>query len=480
MVARVHTLNNKSLKKLQSRQIERLKLENKVSEEPGERPVILSVVIPTFNKHNAKYNKALYKVLGECCELIDKGAIDEILIAEGSRLEDGTPDYAFIEYILAVAMKFCKTFKDEVLFVQNMPEGRQKAMQGRYDFCVRILSQVDPQMHKVFLERKILTNEQLEYLKVGKGANLWFSIPVTYGDIIAFVDSDIVSFKDTYVKGLVKPILDGWSNNCSGEYCSSKVYTKATYQRQHKIKKGYKLGGRLSRLAGYPLFKTLSKHGIFNGLEGFTYTFSGEAAFTRDVLNKIQFSNSYDIETSVLCQLWKTVGMDMLSQADFGYFRHLPGDEEHVTNMLGEISKAFFFWIREYGLEDKISDINAFLDDYEKEATSMLDEFKKWSANSRGKLKYREREKKEDIERIKVYKDIIRDGFNAPRSYKPNLLLPWGQIKDQMNDQKGYSYKELKAILQQRVNMFTSDTILTKIHIQIDRGSEIIDTYWEK
>ncbi|MFH1403313.1 MAG: hypothetical protein ABIH11_03485 [Candidatus Altiarchaeota archaeon] len=473
----MRNIDNKTLKRLQSRQIEALKLKKKVRDDSGDRPVMISVVIPTFNKKDPKYNRALYKVLSECCQLIDKGAIDEILIAEGSRLEDGTPDYDFMEYILAVAMRYCKTFKNEVLFVQGMPEGKQKAMQGRYDFCVRILSQVDPQMHQVFLDHKILSMEEIEFLRGGKGANMWFSIPVTYGDIICFVDSDIVSFNDSYVKGLVKPILDGWGVENKSNRKSSIVFSKATYKRQHKIKGGYKLGGRLTRLAARPLFKVLAKRGIMEGLEGFRYPFSGECAFTRDIVNEIKFSNSYDIETSVLCQLWKKVGVDMLSQADFGYFRHLPGDEEHATNMLGEISKAFHYWVRKYDFEDRIGDIDEFMEDYEKTAKGMLKEYKMWATKSRGKVKYRKQEVEDDMERIERYKRVIREGLQSPKSYKPKLLKPWIEVKEYMDQKRGYSYKDLKATLQQRVNMFTSDTILTKIHIQIDRTTEIIEAY---
>ncbi|MBD3388567.1 MAG: hypothetical protein GF416_05815 [Candidatus Altiarchaeales archaeon] len=471
------TLDYKSRPRLQARHIETLKLTKTIEDESGDRPIMISVVIPTFNKKDPKYNRALYRVLSECCQLVDKGVIDEIVIAEGSRLEDGKPDYEFMEYILAVAMKHCQTFKNEVMFVQNMPEGRQKAMQGRYDFCVRLLSQVDPKMHKVFLDHSILTKDELEFLKGGKGANLWFSIPVTYGDIICFVDSDIVSFNDNYVKGLIMPIMERWGEKNDRGFSSGVVFNKATYKRRHKIRRGFKLGGRLSRLAAKPLFMVLAERGIFKGLDGLTYHFSGECAFTRDLVNMIQFSNGYDIETSVLCQLWKNAGVDMMSQTDLGYFRHLPGPEEHATNMLGEIMKALHYWIRRYGFEDSIGDIDQLVRDYEETAEGLLPEYKKMAAKSSGKIKYREEEIMEDRARIQKYKNIIREGFQAPESYEPKLLKPWESIKDQMNQKRGYSYVSLKSTLQQRVNMFTSETILTKIRVQIDRTSEIIEGY---
>jgi hypothetical protein len=109
----------------------------------------------------------------------------------------------------------------------------------------------------------------------------------------------------------------------------------------------------------------------------------------------------------------------------------------------------------------------------------LIKDYKTWAEKSRGKFKYRQEEIEEDKERINRYKEVIRNGFQMPKSYKPKLLRPWSEVRGSMDSKRGYSYRDLKATLQQRVNMFTSDTILTKIHIQIDRTSEIIDTYCE-
>lgn len=469
------TFNSNQVRRIPATELENLKLSKFVMEESGRRPVNVSVVIPTFNKKDPKYNKALVKVFSECCQLIDLGVIDEVVIAEGSRLEDGTPDYEFMEFILAVGMKYCNTFKSEVLFVQSLPEGRQRALEGRWDFSIRIMSQVDPELHQIFLKYGILTNKDLEVLKAGKGANIWYSIPVTFGDIICFVDSDIVSFGDYYIKGLVKPILEDWGKNLESDgNDSATVFSKAFYIRQHKRGKRKTIGGRLSRLAGRPLFKALAKRGILAGLDDVKYPFSGECAFTRNTLNNIQFSNGYDIETSVLCQLWKNYDSNSLSQSDLGVFRHIPGPEEHANNMLEEISMALFYWIRRYDLMDKLGDLDEFLDDYEKTARSFLKEYEGTARKMPTKVSYGPEEKMIDRERIKRYRGIIRRGFELSETREPKLLKPWSEIKSKMNNRRGFSYPGLKNIVQQRVNKFTSETILSKIHIHIDRTNEII------
>jgi len=461
-------------KQILVKEIERLKLENFVTDESGKRPVMISVVMPTFNKHDREYNRTVFHTIQELGGLVDNGVIDEVLIAEGSRTEEEKPDFEFMEFLLACAIKASRTFEREVEFVRSLPEGKQRALQGRYDFSFRILNQIDPELHKIYLDHQILTEKEIETLKQGKGANLWFSVPVTYGDIICFIDSDIVSFKKHYIKGLCRPILQGWySSGEIGDDCSSTLFTKATYIRQHKSNSGFTLGGRLSRLFGIPILNVLAKHGIFNGLDSISYPFSGECAITRRKLNELQFSNGYDIEISILCQLWKNYGIEKIKQYDFGVFRHLPGDEKHADDMLREISMAVFHWIKRYGFEDELVDLKTLLGEYEETALKMLAVYEK-VAEEIPKITYREDNKEVDRERILRYKKIVEEGYELSKKEKPKLLRPWLEVKKQMDSQVGYSYQSLKSVLQNRVNKFTSNTILSYIRIYVDRSSEII------
>ncbi|HIE33658.1 MAG TPA: hypothetical protein EYP86_00775 [Candidatus Altiarchaeales archaeon] len=459
--------------------IERLKLENYVIDESGKRPVAISVVIPTFNKDDKKYNKTIFNIISKCGDLIDYGVIDEVVIAEGSRTKDGRPDIEFMEFLLATAIRSSRTFEREVEFIRSMPEGKQKALQGRYDFSFRILNQADPELHKIYLDNKILTEGELEGLKQGKGANMWFSVPATYGDIICFIDSDIVSFKRHYIKLLCRPILSNWVSGEKQTEKSEILFTKASYIRQHKLRGRYTIGGRLSRLFGLPIFNILARHGIFNGLDSITYPFSGEYAITRGTLNQLQFSNGYDIEISILCQLWKKFGADKIAQADFGFFRHLPGDENHADEMLLEISSALFYWIRRYGLLGKIGSINKLLDEYEEAANNMLPLFERLAVERPSKINYTDEDKEHDRERIIKYREIIKNGYELSKTRKPKLLKPWAEIRDQMNARKGYSYENLKNALQMRVNKFTSNTILSYIRIYVDRSGDIIRRFTE-
>ncbi len=467
-------------KPIRALEIERLKLENHVLDGSGKRPVAISVVVPTFNKKDTGYNRAVLNVISTCGSLIDEGVIDEVVIADGSRTDDGKVDMEFMEFLLSIAIKYSKTFEREVEFVGGLSDGKMRALQGRYDFSFRIQSQIDPELHKIYLDQGILSRAEIEDLKNGKGANMWFSVPVTYGDIICFVDSDIISFRKHYVKGLCQPILRGWNSEAKiDEPQSSKVFTKASYIRLHKIPGGFKMGGRLSRLFGIPMFRVLNKHGIFHELNRITYPFSGECAFTRHAINKLQFSNGYDIETSVLCQLWKEFGIDKVAEYNFGFFRHLPGDEDHAAEMLKEISMALFYWIRRYGFVEELGDLDSLISEYEREAGDMLGVYEKIAEKIPSRLTYGEREMGEDSERIGGYKELIKSGYTLSLNNEPKLLRPWDDIKREVNLKRGYSYETLKSTLQTRVNKFTSNMILSYIRIYVDRSNRIISQFIE-
>ncbi|HEX55188.1 MAG: hypothetical protein DRO90_00070 [Candidatus Altiarchaeales archaeon] len=462
-----------------SKSIERLKLENYVIDESGKRPVAISVVIPTFNKNDKKYNKAVLNIISKCGDLIDSGIIDEVVIAEGSRTRDGRPDIEFMEFLLAAAIRSSRTFEREVEFIRSMPEGKQKALQGRYDFSFRILSQVDPELHNIYLNQGILNEEEIGKLKHGKGANLWFSVPATYGDIICFIDSDILSFKRHYIRYLCEPILRNWISGEKHKEKSRILFTKASYIRQHKIPGGYTLGGRLSRLVGIPILNVLARHGIFNGLDSISYPFSGECALTRGTLNELQFSNGYDIEISILCQLWKRYGVERIAQPDLGFFQHLPGNEEHAEEMLLDISIALFYWIRRYKLINKIRDIDKLLDEYEETAKNMLPLFERIARERPSRISYTPEDMNIDLERISKYRSILKRGYELSRKREPKLLRPWAEIRDKINSRIGYNYQNLKTTLQMRVNKFTSNMILSYIRIYVDRSADIIRRFTE-
>ena len=450
--------------------IEKLKLGCKVYQESGTNPVTISVVLPTFNNGNQEYIKTMLMIMRKIGKLIDRGAVDELVIADGSRDENGQPDSEFIKFMLALCIKHCKTFAKEVEFVRGMPDGKQKSMEGRFDFSVRFMSQLDSLLHKIYLDHKLLTEEEIEFLKKGKGAGLWHAIPVTYGDILCFVDSDIKSFRKFYVGGLCKPILDTWKSDYKSRVCDPEiVFTKAVYTRKNETPDGFKFGGRLERVGMRPLFRMLSKMGHFKGLEDIKYHVSGECAFAIDALKSIRFSNGYDIETSVLCQLWKQFGVDRIAQVDLGIYQHIPGSEDHVMDMMGEVASALKYWTEEYGIR---LDVEGLANEYAKEAYEMPEEYWNKALGMEG-FTYNSRDRQRDAKRIDEFKEILKKAWK--KAEKPKLLHSWKEMEERANSEKGYSYQNLKMSLRKRINKFTSNIILSSIYI--DKSDDIIRKY---
>ncbi len=455
---------------IKEQDLEKLKLSNTVYQESGTNPVTISVVLPTFNNGNPEYIETMLMIMRKIGKLIDRGAVDELVIVDGSHDKKGLPDSEFIKFMLALCVKHCKTFSKEVEFVRNLPDGKQKSMEGRFDFSVRFLSQLDPLLHRIFLDHKLLTPKEIEFLKRGKGAGLWYAVPVTYGNILCFIDSDIKSFRKFYVSALCKPILDSWKSDCKTRTCNPQVlFTKAAYTRKNETADGFKFGGRLERVGMRPLFRVLKKMGYFNGLEKLKYHLSGECAFAIDALKSIRFSNGYDIETSILCQLWKQFGINRIAEVDLGIYQHIPGSDEHIKDMMREVASAIRYWTDEYGMR---IDVSRLANEYAKEAYNMLQEYWNKALSMEG-FTYNSRDRQADAKRIDEFRKILMSVWE--NGGKPKLLHSWKEMEERANSEKGYSYQNLKLSLRKRINKFTSNIILSSIYI--DRSDDIIQKY---
>jgi len=469
---RMKKISNSRVKTITPEQIKELKLKCRVYEESGPVPVLISIVLPTFNNGNELYTTTLTNIIGEVSKLIDDGVVDELLIVDGSR-KKGKPDYEFIKFLLSVCISRCNTFAKEVEFVKSLPEGKQKAMQGRFDFSVRFLSQMDATMQKIFLKHNLLSEDEVWALNKGKGAGLWYSIPVTYGHILCFVDSDIRSFDVSYILSLCKPILDSWKSDRKGGISKpGVVFTKAYYTRKNETEKDFKMGGRLCRMGARPLFSALSKQGVFTGLDKVKYPVSGEFAFAIDQLKGIQFSNGYDIEASMLCQLWKKFGMDKTTQVEFGVYQHIPGSEGHVRDMFKEMSNAILYWASQYEIRGKINE-ELLEKEFVSEGKELTKEYKKTAKSLEG-FGYTIEDKKKDLKRLKSFSSTLKKLLSQPHS-SPKLLKAWKDIEIKANQELEYSYQNLKITLRKRINKFTSDVIFS--HIFLDKSDEIIKKY---
>jgi hypothetical protein len=224
-------------------------------------------------------------------------------------------------------------FHDQVDFLQKYRAIRNKAALGLYDFGVRVVHQLDPEINKVVKASKILP----QGLPTGKGAALWLATAVSSGDVICFMDSDVRNFQGWQVAALVKPILESWARLDRSMLYSKAFYTRLAVNLDSPEKGFYKLGGRATRLFVIPFIRTLSKKGVLRGLEKLRYPLSGEFAGSRSLLESIEFPAGYEAEMAILIQLWKKALVDRIAQVDLGLFQHFPQTDKSIHQMVRQI-----------------------------------------------------------------------------------------------------------------------------------------------
>ena len=158
----------------------------------------------------------------------------------------------------------------------------------------------------------------------GKGEALWKSLYVTSGDLLVFVDSDLVAFDPTFVVGLLGPLL---TDPAIG-------YVKGLYDRPVDTHEGLVPtgGGRVTELTARPLLNALWPH-----LAGFVQPLSGEYAGRRELLEQVPFVSHYGVELGLLVDLAELAGIDALAQVDLGSRRHSHQSDAALGRMAGQV-----------------------------------------------------------------------------------------------------------------------------------------------
>ncbi len=137
----------------------------------------------------------------------------------------------------------------------------------------------------------------------GKGEALWKSLAILKGDLVAWVDTDIVNIDPRFVYGVLGPLITN----------PRLQYVKGYYQRP--LREGDHLeageGGRVTELVARPLLNL-----FFPELSGVVQPLSGEYAGRRDALLRIPFFTGYGVEMGMLIDILNTFGLDAIGQVD--------------------------------------------------------------------------------------------------------------------------------------------------------------------
>jgi len=139
----------------------------------------------------------------------------------------------------------------------------------------------------------------------GKGNALWLSLYASEGDIICWVDADVVNFGPHFVTRLVAPLL---MDPAIG-------FVKGYYDRP--INGDPTGGGRVTELMARPLLSALFPH-----LTRFVQPLSGEYAGRRELLESVPFVEGYGVELGLLIDLVASFGLDAVAQVDLDVREH--------------------------------------------------------------------------------------------------------------------------------------------------------------
>ncbi|NVN49604.1 glucosyl-3-phosphoglycerate synthase [Mycolicibacterium hippocampi] len=143
----------------------------------------------------------------------------------------------------------------------------------------------------------------------GKGEVLWRSLAATAGDIIAFVDSDLLDPDPMFVPKLLGPLL-----TADGVHL-----VKGFYRRPLKVSGSEDAngGGRVTELVARPLLAALRPE-----LMCLYQPLGGEYAGTRELLTSVPFAPGYGVEIGLLIDAYDRLGLDAIAQVNLGVRTH--------------------------------------------------------------------------------------------------------------------------------------------------------------
>src|SRR5918995_1198682 len=132
-------------------------------------------------------------------------------------------------------------------------------------------------------------------------------------ELMMYIDADTKDFRPQLVYGVLGPILE----------VPEVRFVKAAYRRPFKSHETVETdgGGRVTELSAKPLFNL-----FYPELTGFVQPLAGEVVADRELFSSIPFLTGYAVETGIMIDVLKMVGLDAMAQVDLGtrQNRHQP------------------------------------------------------------------------------------------------------------------------------------------------------------
>ncbi|MCV7257492.1 glucosyl-3-phosphoglycerate synthase [Mycobacterium shimoidei] len=166
----------------------------------------------------------------------------------------------------------------------------------------------DTEIRAIAAGARVVTREQAlpdEPPRPGKGEVLWRSLAATTGDIVVFVDSDLIDPHPMFVPWLVGPLLTG-----------DGIHLVKSFYRRPLTGSGTG-GGRVTELVARPLLAALRPE-----LSCVLQPLGGEYAATRELLTSLPFAPGYGVEIGLLIDTYDRLGLDAIAQVNLGVREH--------------------------------------------------------------------------------------------------------------------------------------------------------------
>jgi glucosyl-3-phosphoglycerate synthase len=159
---------------------------------------------------------------------------------------------------------------------------------------------------------------------LGKGEALWKGLAATGGDLVVFVDADIVDIGPRFVVGLLGPLLTD----------PQVRFAKAAYDRPLHLDGQMRAtgGGRVTELLARPLIAA-----FWPELAWLAQPLSGEYAGRRELLESLPFVRGYGVELAMLVDILEREGADVIAQVDLGRRIHVHQPLDALGRMSAEI-----------------------------------------------------------------------------------------------------------------------------------------------
>jgi glucosyl-3-phosphoglycerate synthase len=158
-----------------------------------------------------------------------------------------------------------------------------------------------------------------------------------------YIDADTRDFKPQLVYGILGPILE----------VPEVRFVKAAYRRPFKSHETVEQdgGGRVTELSTKPLFNL-----FYPELTGFVQPLAGEFVADRELFSSIPFLTGYAVETGIMIDVLKKVGLEAMAQVELGTRQNRHQPLRDLSRMSYSVLRALARRLRQEGRLNQVRD----------------------------------------------------------------------------------------------------------------------------